>query len=268
MQWHDLLGAVLIDFFADSPFDVDTEYDVTLRKQFLDIVVLRKREGEFHRPLPDGFGPLANHNLISFKSHQDAFDTWALQELVAYYVCYRKQVGGEKKKLLPATEFCLIAISARYPVGLMTAIPLVERQPGVYDIEWGKLAIRLIVIRELPLAEMNTILLLFSQATNQLDFAVRHYHKTTDDASSVIDQMIRLYKKEDDKMAITIADLKRLSHQAILEEMTPKERLEMLKQVPRRELAKQMLRVELQREPTRGEVDELLRGLKKRSAGG
>ncbi len=178
-------------FFRGSPFDVATEFDVTLRKQFLDIVVIRKREGEFHRPLPDGFGPLANHNLISFKSHQDAFDAWALQELVAYYVCYRKQVSGEKKKLLPATEFCLIAISARSPVGLMTAIPLVERHLGVYDIEWGRLAIRLIVIRELPVEDANTILLLFSQATSQLEFAVRHYRSTKADASGLIDQMIR-----------------------------------------------------------------------------
>ena len=80
MQWQDLLGAVLIDFFDGSPFVVNTEVDLSLRKQFLDIVVIRKRNGEFHRPLPDGFAPLANHNLISFKSHQDTFDAWTLMD--------------------------------------------------------------------------------------------------------------------------------------------------------------------------------------------
>jgi hypothetical protein len=69
MQWHDLLSAVLIDFFDDSPYVVETEMDLSLRKQFLDLVVIRKTAGEFHRTLPDGFAPLANHNLISFKSH-------------------------------------------------------------------------------------------------------------------------------------------------------------------------------------------------------
>ncbi len=88
MQWHDLLGAVLDDFFKDSPFVVETEIDLSLRKQMLDIVIIRKTEGKLDRELPDGFAPLANHNLISFKSHQDTFDWWTVLELVSYYVNY------------------------------------------------------------------------------------------------------------------------------------------------------------------------------------
>ena len=44
MQWHDVLGAVLIDFFEGSPYVVNTEIDLSLKKQFLDIVVIRKTE--------------------------------------------------------------------------------------------------------------------------------------------------------------------------------------------------------------------------------
>ena len=270
MQWHDLLGAVLLDYFAGSPFVVETEFDLSLKKQFLDIVVIRKERGEFARPLPDGFGPLANHNLVSFKSHQDAFDAWTLQELVGYYVCYRKQVSDEKK-LLPTTVFRLIGISARFPENLAKEIPLVRRQAGVYDIEWGALTIRLIVIRELPEEDANTILLFFSKAASQVKFAVGHYRATNASASGLIDEMVRYYKKEDKQMAITLADLNRIAKQRMLEEMTTEERLkgvptdERLKGVPKRELAKEMLRTELQREPTRAEVDELLRSLKKKS---
>lgn len=279
MRWHDLLGAVLLDYFADSPFVVETEFDLSLKKQFLDIVVIRKGEGDFDRPLPDGFGPLANHNLVSFKSHQDAFDTWTLQELVGYYVCYRKQVSDEKK-LLPASVFRLIGISARFPDGLAKEIPLVRRQAGVYDIQWGPLSIRLIVIRELPEADANAILLLFSQTTRQLKFAVGHYRTTNASASGLIDEMIRFYKKEDKPMAVTLADLNRIAKQRMLDEMTMEERLkgvpteerlkgvpteEILKRVPPRVLAKEMLRNSLEREPTRGEVDELLRSLKKKT---
>lgn len=54
MQWHDVLGAVLIDFFSGSPFVVDMEIDLSLKKQYLDLLVIRRGEGEFHRPLPDG----------------------------------------------------------------------------------------------------------------------------------------------------------------------------------------------------------------------
>lgn len=290
MQWHDLLGAVLIDYFAGSAFEVDTEVDLSLKKQFLDIVVIRHRSGVFDRPLPDGFGPLVNHNLISFKSHQDTYDAWALHELIGYYVSYRKQVSAKSKKLLPANEFRLIAIASRFPDGLAKELTLVERQAGVYDIEWGRLAIRLIVIRELPAEDVNTILLLFSQAANQLEFAVRHFRKRQDDASGIIEQMIHFYKKEDQKMAVTLADLNRIAKQRMLDEMSMEERLrnvpteerlkgvpteerlkgvpaeERLKNVPNRDLAKEMLRNVLQREPTRAEVDELLRSLKKKSA--
>jgi hypothetical protein len=84
MQWHELLGAVLIDFFQGSPYEVQTEVDLSQRKQLLDIVLIRKTDGGvFDRPLSDGLAPLANHNLISFKSHQDTFDLWTLLELIA-----------------------------------------------------------------------------------------------------------------------------------------------------------------------------------------
>ena len=269
MQWHDLLGAILIDYFEGSAYVVETEVDLSLKKQFLDIVVIRRMSGDFDRPLPDGFGPLANHNLISFKSHQDTYDAWTIHELIGYYVSYRKQVSAKSKKLLSANEFRLVAIAARFPEGLAKELPLVKRQAGVYDIEWGSLTIRLIAIRELPTDDANTILLLFSQATNQLEFAVSHFRKKKDDASGIIDQMIRFYKKEDKKMAVTLADLNRLAKQRMLEEMTLRQRLEgistkeVLKHIPRRELAKEILRDALEREPTRAEVDAYLKSAKK-----
>src|SRR5947209_13572012 len=44
MDWHRLFGLILTDFFADSPFVVELEKDLALKKQLLDVVVLR-REG-------------------------------------------------------------------------------------------------------------------------------------------------------------------------------------------------------------------------------
>ncbi len=131
MQWHDLLGAVLIDFFDGSPFVVETEVDLSLKKQFLDIVVIRRNAGEFDRQLPDGLSPLANHNLISFKSHQDTFDEWTLQELVGHYVNYRKQKSTSLAQLLPEEEIRLFGIASRFPKGLAKQIRLEETQPGV-----------------------------------------------------------------------------------------------------------------------------------------
>jgi penicillin-binding protein 1C len=98
-------------------------------------------------PLPDGFAPLANHNLISFKSHQDSFDAWSLLELIGYYVNYRKQASSSPNPLPPENEFRVFAISSRFPDGLASQFTLEEVQPGVYDIPIGPLRIRLLVIR-------------------------------------------------------------------------------------------------------------------------
>jgi hypothetical protein len=209
MQWHDLLGAVLIDFFDGSPYVVETEVDLSLRKQYLDIVVIRKKEGEFHRPLPDGFAPLANHNLISFKSHQDTFDFWTVQELIGYYVNYRKQASPSPDQLLPEDQFRLLGITSRFPDSLAKQIPLEESQSGVYDIKVGPLRIRLLAIRNLANDPANAMLKLFSIVPDQIDFACRHYRPLSPHTTGIVDQLISKYRKEDERMATTIEELNR-----------------------------------------------------------
>ena len=81
MDWHRLFGLMLMDFFTDSPFVVELEKDLAQKKQLLDVVVLRRGPGVFARRLPDGFERLAAHNLITFKSHHEPLDDWALKEL-------------------------------------------------------------------------------------------------------------------------------------------------------------------------------------------
>src|SRR6267154_2782725 len=70
-DWHRLFGLILTDFFTGSPFHVELEKDLSLKKQLLDVVVLRKGPGRFTGRLPDGLDNLATHNLITFKSHQE-----------------------------------------------------------------------------------------------------------------------------------------------------------------------------------------------------
>jgi hypothetical protein len=38
IDWHRLLGIALTDYFADSPFIVELEKDLSLKRQMLDIV--------------------------------------------------------------------------------------------------------------------------------------------------------------------------------------------------------------------------------------
>src|SRR5437868_7914461 len=100
MNWHRLFGLLLTDFFAGSPFVVELEKDLSLKKQLLDVVILRKEQGDFTEPLPDGLDDLVPHNLITFRSFQEALDDWVLKELTGHYVNYRKQVSPSWEYLL------------------------------------------------------------------------------------------------------------------------------------------------------------------------
>ena len=114
-DWHRLFGLLLADFFTESPFAVDIERDLSQQQQLLDVVIVRRGRGRFASRLPDGLDGLADHNLITFKSHREALDGWALKELVGHYVAYRKLVSALPSGLLPKDRFRLYAVAARFP---------------------------------------------------------------------------------------------------------------------------------------------------------
>jgi hypothetical protein len=169
-DWHRLFGLLLTDFFTDSPFTVEIERDLSEQQQFLDVVVVRRRRGQFTGLLPDGIEGLAPHNLISFKSHWESLDSWALKELAAHYVAYRKLVSPKLSALLPEAQFRLYAVCARYPHQLSSQIPWREHQAGVYDCGWGTDMIRVIVAGELPREAHNAPLHLFSASADLVTF--------------------------------------------------------------------------------------------------
>src|SRR5260370_237608 len=164
MDWHRLFGLILTDFFSGSPFVVELEKDLSLKKQFLDVVILRKNPGPFAGPLPDGLEDLVEHNLISFKSHQEALDDWALKELTGHYVNYRKQVSPSIQQLLPEEAFRLYAVCARFPQNLAGQVVLEEVRPGVYRCRRGTDEIRGVVLRRLPPVAHNPFLHPFTPA--------------------------------------------------------------------------------------------------------
>src|SRR5213080_2737773 len=104
-DWHRLFGLLLIDFFTGSPFAVEVERDLSAQQQLLDVVIVRRGRGRLALRLPDGLEDLAAHNLISFKSHREALDGWAVKELVGHDVAYRKLVSPSPSALLPEDQF-------------------------------------------------------------------------------------------------------------------------------------------------------------------
>src|SRR5438105_8219214 len=136
-DWHRLFGLLLTDFFTGSPFVVEVERDLSVQQQLLDMVIVRRGRGYFAGRLPDGLEDLTTHNLITFKSHHESLDAWAVKELVGHYVAYRKLVSPSPSDLLPEDQFKLYAVCARSPQTLPGQVPWNLRGPGVYDCRWG-----------------------------------------------------------------------------------------------------------------------------------
>ena len=183
---HRLFGLSWMDFFQGTDVDVQTEIDLSLKQQFLDLVLIRKGSGPIRRALPDGFEDLAAHNLVTFKSHREALDAWTLWELVGHFVNYRKQSSESFASLLPLNDFRLYAVSARFPQGLAQDVSMTPIRHGVYDAIGFGLRIRIIVANQLPQEEHNAMLHLFSAREELLRYGQSHYRPYSQETSSLV----------------------------------------------------------------------------------
>jgi len=226
MNWHRLFGLLLSDFFAGSAFIVELEKDLSMKKQLLDVVILRKRQGPFEGTLPDGFKDLAIHNLLTFKSYREALDDWALKELTGHYVNYRKQVSPSLKSLLPEEQFRLYAVCSRYPHNLASAIDLMTARAGVYDCRRGTDVIRIIVAHELPRTDNNALLHLLSASPDQVRYGAEHYEQHSPDTSTLLAQLFEGYEREGLAMPYTMQDFRRDYVKEHLKHLTLEERLQ------------------------------------------
>src|SRR5262249_43556360 len=86
--FHRMFALSWQDFFEGTAIEVEAETDLSLKQQFLDLVLIRTGPGPLPRRPPDGFDDPGDYTLITFKSHQEALDLDALWELVAHFVNY------------------------------------------------------------------------------------------------------------------------------------------------------------------------------------
>ena len=236
MNWHHMFGVLVQDFFRDTPCVVELERDLSVKSQFLDVLIVRKTGEVIDRVLPDGLeGELVTHNLITFESHRETLDDWALDELLAHYVNYRKQASPSFDDLLPKGEFRLFAICARFPEGLAKEVPLVEIQPGVFDATWGVRRMRIVVAGGLPRTEANAMLHLFSASRELLEYGQQNCRIWSRETSTLVARLFEGYHVEGLTMPVTREEVLReavevlrhtLPRKLLLEGMTPEERLE------------------------------------------
>jgi hypothetical protein len=235
-DWHRLFGLLLTDFFTGSPFTVEVERDLSEQQQLLDVVIVRRGRGRFTGRLPDGLDGLAPHNLITFKSHREALDGWAMKELVGHYVAYRKLVSPSPSGLLPEDRFRLYAVCARFPHNLSGQVPWQRRQAGVYDCRWGTDVVRVVVAGELPRQAHNAPLHLFSASPQLVSFGQGAYRQQSERTSRLLRQLFERFQGEGFTMPFTMEDFEREYIKKHFLQLTPEEQREVLQAMPPEEL--------------------------------
>ena len=235
INWHRLFGLTLMDWLAGSNYQVELEKELSLKKQYLDVVIIRKTTGKPLTEIPVGLETLNEHNLLTYKSLREPLDEWAIEELIGHYTNYRKLVSPSLEELLPASQFQLYAISTRYPQQLLSKkIDFKETQTGVFDLTWGTRFIRLIVLSRVSLGEHNALWLLFSGQEQGFKYGDQHYHWHQPSERAVLKQLYELYQQEGVVMPYTMEDFERdftrehlhlLSSEERLKGLPPEERL-------------------------------------------
>jgi hypothetical protein len=231
-DWHRLFGLLLTDFFTGSPFEVEVERDLSVQQQYLDVVIVRRGRGQFTGQLPDGLEGLRAHNLITFKSHREALDGWAIKELIGHYVAYRKVVSRSPSDRLAEDQFGLYAVTARHPHILSGQVPWERVQAGVYDCRWATDTIRVVVAGELPRELHNAPLHLFSASPALVDFGGRAYRRRSEDTSTLLNELFEGLQAEGFTMPYTMADFRRDVAKKQFAKLTPEEREDVLKALP------------------------------------
>jgi len=222
--FHRLFGLSWMDFFSDTTIEVEAEIDLSLKRQFLDVLLIRKGSEPLPRRLPDGFDELVAHNLVTFKSYQEALDGWAVWELIGHFVNYRKQSSPALEELLPETDYRLFAVCARYPQQLARLVTLERIQEGVYDLRGLGLCIRIIVAGQLPQEEHNAMLHLFSAREELLRYGQEHYRPYSKQTSTLLYELFQTY--EELEMNEKLKEFVRETTEKIIGRLSPQERLQ------------------------------------------
>ena len=227
IDWHRLFGIALILHFAEYPLMIELEKEMAIKRQILDVLIMKKGDGPLPARMPDGLEDLAPHNLLTYKSIREGLDDWALKELTGHYVNYRKVVSPSMNELLPEEQFRLFAVSTRYPRKLANESRRnwQKLQKGVYEVKRGSDLIRVIVLKEIPKAKHNLVWQLFSAQQEKVQDAARQYSESGSEINTMINGLLAKYKAEGIHMPYTLQDYRKEVARSVLNSFTPKQRL-------------------------------------------
>ena len=221
VNWHRLFGLLLMDYFSSRGFRVELEKDLSLKRQYLDVVIVEREDGEPDLSgICDGFDNLCGHNLLTYKSKRQTLNLWAVEELIGHYVNYRKAIGNSGAI---SVEIQLYAVSTRYPSKLFSGVSAEEIREGVWECRVLSRNIRILVLSRLPLEQRNAILAFFTFDRGKVKFALENYRWQMDDGSTVINQLLERYAQEGIDMPYTMEQFRKEYVKAHLGDLDPEE---------------------------------------------
>ncbi len=232
---------------------MELQKDLSVKQQLLDVVIIEKHSGQPLKEWPDGFDDLAKHNLLTYKSHRQILDEWAIHELIGHYVNYRKQVGqtyqamnSSPDNLMPFGDFRRYAVAARFPNNLAAAMPFEPVTEGVFDIRWGNMKVRIIILSRISDKPENAIWQMYSAIPEKVQSAAKLYRWRKRDVSSIINQLFKNYRIEGFAMPYTVEDYQKDYVREHISKLPPDEVLEkftaddLLKRLTTEELYKRL----------------------------
>ncbi len=222
INWHRLFGLTLADYFTNTAYQVEMEKDLARKRQLLDIVIIRS--AGVGPPLVDpcdGLESLRQHNLVTYKSGQEALDAWALEELMGHYVNYRKNFAPKE----PASAFGLYGVATRRPESLMGEVDLHLVKAGVYTLRAFSQPMTIIVLKEVEIAARNALWELFSFEADKVAQGARDYQWRQADHVPILQELYYRYRQWGIAMPYTFEDFRRDLAKELLKELPPEERL-------------------------------------------
>ena len=136
IQWHPGFFAGMELELKGYHLDFESEHELTRGPLYIDILIIRKLTDE---KIDNEIGEVfRRHNIVEYKSPGDELSIDVFYKVQAYAGLYK--TTGEHVNEIPADEITVSLVRASYPSEMMKQLEnlgakIVERHPGVYDIE-------------------------------------------------------------------------------------------------------------------------------------
>jgi len=205
VNWHRLWGLMMSPLFERLGCETIVELDLSIKIQRLDMVVVIKQEPFDYNLLKheyyEGFENLNKHNLLSFKSFREVFNTFALEEFYGHFINYKKE-----KNISDDNIVNLYAITHHLPKELFERYQNTNfleciKENEIYDLKILT-PVRFIITKN----SKHPVLGLFSDSVNQIKLSRERLEEDgwlIEQVSSYLGKLYNYYNLEGVNMPYT-----------------------------------------------------------------